>query len=153
MAINYEPVGWDTTKHFNPTNMNHMDGGIKAACDKVDEHDSEIAEINSNLDASLENYNNTYADFCVEKRCGICQIMFNCTVESNIIADAWEKIATVNTAYRPRTNWVDMKISKLGVKYGIMVETNGNVYIMPIGTQISAGDYLIASMSYVSSTF
>ena len=49
MAINYEPVGWDTTKHFNPTNMNHMDGGIKAACDKVDEHDSEIAEINSNL--------------------------------------------------------------------------------------------------------
>ena len=152
MAINYEPVGWDTTKHFNPTNMNHMDGGIKAACDKVDEHDSEIAEINSNLDASLENYNNTYADFCVEKRCGICQIMFNCTVESNIIADAWKNIATVNTAYRPRTNWVDMKISKLGVKYGIMVETNGKVYIMPIGTQISAGDYLIASMSYVSST-
>ena len=49
MAINYEPVGWDTTKHFNPTNMNHMDGGIKAACDKVDEHDSEIAEINSNF--------------------------------------------------------------------------------------------------------
>ena len=49
MAINYEQVGWDTTKHFNPTNMNHMDGGIKAACDKVDKHDSEIAEINSNL--------------------------------------------------------------------------------------------------------
>ena len=52
MAINYEPVGWDTTKHFNPTNMNHMDGGIKAACDKVDEHDSEIAEINSNLNST-----------------------------------------------------------------------------------------------------
>ena len=99
--------------------------------------------------ASLKNYNNSYADFCVEKRCGICQMMFNCVVESNIIADAWMVIATIDTTYRPRTNWVDMKISKLGVKYGIMVETNGKVYIMPIGTQISAGDYLIASMSYV----
>ena len=49
MAINYEKVGWDTTKYINPSNMNHMDGGIKSACDKVDKHDSEIAEINSNL--------------------------------------------------------------------------------------------------------
>lgn len=55
MAINYEPVGWDTTKHFNPTNMNHMDGGIKAACDNVDKHDSEIAEINSNLNTCFKN--------------------------------------------------------------------------------------------------
>lgn len=36
MAINYNPVGWDSTKFFNPTNMNHMDEGIKAACDRVD---------------------------------------------------------------------------------------------------------------------
>lgn len=115
--------------------------------------DASTAITTSQVNAILENYNNTYADFYIEKRCGICQIMFNCTAESNITADAWKHIATVNTAYRPRTNWVDMKISKLGVKYGIMVETNGKVYIMPIGTQISEGDYLIASMSYVSSTF
>ena len=49
MAINYEPVGWDTTKYFNPTNMNHMDGGIKAACDKADANEVAIAYVNSNL--------------------------------------------------------------------------------------------------------
>lgn len=36
MAINYTKVGWDTTKYVNPTNMNQMDDGIKAACDGVD---------------------------------------------------------------------------------------------------------------------
>lgn len=36
MAINYEKVGWDPTKFVGPTNMNHMDDGIKAACDEVD---------------------------------------------------------------------------------------------------------------------
>ena len=53
MAINYEPVGWDTTKYFNPTNMNHMDDGIKAACDKADANEAAIADVNSNL--NLEN--------------------------------------------------------------------------------------------------
>lgn len=37
MAINYNPVGWDSTKFFNPTNMNQMDNGIKSACDGVDD--------------------------------------------------------------------------------------------------------------------
>jgi len=36
MAINYTEVGWDTSKYVNPTNMNKMDDGIKAACDGVD---------------------------------------------------------------------------------------------------------------------
>lgn len=49
MAINYEPVGWDTTKYFNPTNMNHMDDGIKAACDKSDANEAAIADVNSKL--------------------------------------------------------------------------------------------------------
>ena len=49
MAINYEQVGWDTSKYVNPTRMNHMDDGIKAACDKVDEHDQQIETINSNF--------------------------------------------------------------------------------------------------------
>lgn len=49
MAINYEQVGWDTSKYVNPTRMNHMDDGIKKACDKVDEHDQRIDTINSNL--------------------------------------------------------------------------------------------------------
>lgn len=37
MAINYTKIGWDTSKYVNPTNMNQMDNGIKAACDGVDE--------------------------------------------------------------------------------------------------------------------
>lgn len=49
MAINYEQVGWDTSKYVNPTRMNHMDDGIKAACDKADAHDQQIDAINSNL--------------------------------------------------------------------------------------------------------
>lgn len=36
MAINYTKIGWDTSKYVNPTNMNQMDNGIKAACDGVD---------------------------------------------------------------------------------------------------------------------
>ena len=49
MAINYQKVGWDTTKYFNPTNMNQMDNGIKAACDKADANEAAIADVNSNL--------------------------------------------------------------------------------------------------------
>ena len=40
MAINYTKIGWDTTKYVNPTNMNNMDNGIKAACDGVDDINS-----------------------------------------------------------------------------------------------------------------
>ena len=49
MAINYQKVGWDTTKYFNPTNMHHMDDGIKAACDKSDANEASIADVNSKL--------------------------------------------------------------------------------------------------------
>ena len=49
MAINYQKVGWDTTEYFNPTNMNHMDDGIKAACDKADANEESIADVNNKL--------------------------------------------------------------------------------------------------------
>ena len=49
MSINYQKVGWDTTKYFNPTNMNQMDNGIKAACDKADANEAAIADVNSKL--------------------------------------------------------------------------------------------------------
>lgn len=49
MAIEYERVNWDTTKFVNPTNMNTMDAGIKAACDGVDQNSTAISEVNSNL--------------------------------------------------------------------------------------------------------
>lgn len=49
MAIEYERVNWDTTKYINPTNMNQMDAGIKAACDGVDENGTQITAINSKL--------------------------------------------------------------------------------------------------------
>lgn len=54
MAINYTPVGWDTAKYVNPTNMNHMDDGIKAACDGVD-------AVNENLKSIHEKYITTDA--------------------------------------------------------------------------------------------
>lgn len=50
MAINYTPVGWDISDYVNPTNMNQMDSGIKAACDGVDKLEKDIANTNSNLE-------------------------------------------------------------------------------------------------------
>ena len=47
--INYQQIGWDTTKYFNPTNMNHMDDGIKAACDKADANEESISDVNNKL--------------------------------------------------------------------------------------------------------
>lgn len=49
MSINYEKIGWDTSKYINPTDMNHMDDGIKAACDGVDKNTQSIEALNSNL--------------------------------------------------------------------------------------------------------
>lgn len=49
MPINYNPVGWDTTKYVNPTNMNQMDNGIKAACDGVDALTKEVSDVNESL--------------------------------------------------------------------------------------------------------
>ena len=49
MSIDYEKIGWDTSKYINPTDMNHMDDGIKAACDGVDKNTQSIEALNSNL--------------------------------------------------------------------------------------------------------
>lgn len=50
MAINYKPMGWSTADYINPTNMNHMDDGIKAACDGVDALNVEMDVVNENLE-------------------------------------------------------------------------------------------------------
>ena len=49
MSIDYEKIGWDTSKYINPTDMNHMDDGIKAACDGVNKNTQSIEALNSNL--------------------------------------------------------------------------------------------------------
>lgn len=56
MSINYEKIGWDTSKYINPTDMNHMDDGIKAACDGVDKNTQSIEALNSNLSVIGELY-------------------------------------------------------------------------------------------------
>lgn len=56
MAIEYEKIGWDTSKYINPTDMNHMDDGIKAACDGVDKNTQAIEAVNSNLSVIGELY-------------------------------------------------------------------------------------------------
>ena len=78
MAINYEPVGWDTTKYFNPTNMNHMDDGIKAACDKADANEAAIADVNSNLN----NLNGRFVGGTVNA---------NQTIQITGVSDSWSK--------------------------------------------------------------
>lgn len=54
MAINYEPVGWDTSKFVNPTNMNQMDNGIKEACDGVDKLVNSILDTIAEVEANTE---------------------------------------------------------------------------------------------------
>lgn len=49
MAINYNRVNWDTTKYVNPTNMNNMDAGIKAACDFADENAGTIETLDEDV--------------------------------------------------------------------------------------------------------
>ena len=56
MSIDYEKIGWDTSKYINPTDMNHMDDGIKAACDGVDKNTQAIESLNSNLSVIGELY-------------------------------------------------------------------------------------------------
>ena len=49
MAINYSKVGWNSGSYLGPTNFNHMDDGIKAACDQADENAADIISINESL--------------------------------------------------------------------------------------------------------
>ena len=49
MAINYSEVGWNSGSYLGPTNFNHMDDGIKAACDQADENAADIISINESL--------------------------------------------------------------------------------------------------------
>jgi hypothetical protein len=49
MAINYSKVGWNSGSYLGPTNFNHMDEGIKAACDQADENAADIISINESL--------------------------------------------------------------------------------------------------------
>lgn len=52
MAINYTKIGWDTSKYVNPTNMNQMDNGIKAACDAID---SEVLKLTNDALQTIAN--------------------------------------------------------------------------------------------------
>jgi len=49
MAINYSEVGWNSGSYLGPTNFNHMDEGIKAACDQADENAADIISLNESL--------------------------------------------------------------------------------------------------------
>lgn len=49
MAINYSEVGWNSGSYLGPTDFNHMDDGIKAACDQADENAEDIISINESL--------------------------------------------------------------------------------------------------------
>lgn len=42
--VGYTPIGWDPTKKFNPSNMNHMDDGIKAVADRLDVLGPQVGE-------------------------------------------------------------------------------------------------------------
>ena len=55
MSIDYQKYGFNTTTFINPTNMNWLDDGIKAACDGVDKLDDKVgsADISKIGDGSV----------------------------------------------------------------------------------------------------
>lgn len=64
MAIDYKPVGWSTADYINPSNMNQMDNGIKAACDGVDALNIEMDAVDANLGLLQgRDITTTYDDF------------------------------------------------------------------------------------------
>lgn len=56
MAINYTPIGFNTKTYSNPTTMNHMDNGIKSACDGVDSLSTGKVDKVSGKGLSTEDY-------------------------------------------------------------------------------------------------
>lgn len=56
MAIDYEKVNWNTNSYVNPNNMNHMDEGIKQACDGVDNSVKKGSANTENVGWSGSNY-------------------------------------------------------------------------------------------------
>ena len=129
MAINYEPVGWDTTKHFNPTNMNHMDGGIKAACDKVDKHDSEIAEINSNLNVISGVITSNYSDNPIIYKYNGFMAMININGLKNIEKDKQVTIAILPEGARPTGSRVVDISNSDGAFVRLNIQSSGNVIV------------------------
>lgn len=58
MAINYTRIdnntGWTTNTYVNPTHMNHMEDGIKAACDGVDAIGTNYTKLTSTTMQTVE---------------------------------------------------------------------------------------------------
>lgn len=93
MAINYNPVGWDPTKYFGPTNMNHMDDGIKAACDGVDKLTTEVAAVNESLEKKSLNTYTTFSQINEEYSASnfvYCNMPNNSTLSISLSAASGE---------------------------------------------------------------
>lgn len=81
MQINYKPVGWNTTKFVNPTNMNQMDAGIKAACDGVDSLIVEVLNIGESTDVSEQSYGGYTYNFETGYVNSLQPMIYNAVVE------------------------------------------------------------------------
>lgn len=144
MAINYNKVGWDTTKYFNPSNMNHMDDGIKAACDKADANESAIssvsdrvtnnekaiAQANSNLlpkTVDLERMGSWTGNILIAKKSGNIATIYGNGLKNTV---ASERLSVLPESLRPPYNvQTSCASSKKGETACVSINLNGEIFI------------------------
>ena len=177
MAINYQKVGWDTTKYFNPTNMNQMDNGIKAACDKADANEAAIADVNNKLgntdisaigdgtltgglDALNSNLTNikssrlsiynisSYNLNVTKKLLNVVNVTFDGVVGNDI--SAWGNMFEIPSGYIPSNNQtvIGYNVTKAKFIYGLAL-SNGNIQF---SEAVSIKDNIRFSVTYLADT-
>ena len=134
MAIDYKKVGWDTSKFVNPSNMNQMDDGIKAACDGVDALNENIATKNLKTYTSLAQIGCTSANT-------ISEIMAK--LPSNAVLDIGVSSTENNlTNSLPVVAAGRLVVTKQYSARGIAIFTrfsNGNTWINPYMDSVFVG--------------
>lgn len=147
MAIEYERVNWDTTKYVNPTNMNQMDAGIKAACDGVDENSSAITAINSTLsDDGWEAIQTSHDSMIVRKFGPIVNLLW-------WTDDAWakgEEIVTLPDKYIPKTLGYPDSLYFRDFFNNASIKISNNGVISAAEKDKIAGDWALFFITYMT---
>lgn len=117
--INYIKTVWNTLTVFNPTNMNHIEDGIKSACDGVDE-------------LQLDTYASTNNMFTIRKQGKFASILLNGS-NASFKSDGITLSDTIPSKYRPNTNndiYTKVYNGSSYVDCRFRVDSYGNVQFM-----------------------
>lgn len=149
MAINYTKIGWDTSKYVNPTNMNQMDDGIKAACDAID---SEVLKLTNdalptiantasgaNAAISLKSNNvRSVADYRDQNGTALGMMGFDSNKKPTIYdvpANAWKEIALADNVIAKSSTLQTITNTNTGQYVAAMVKSSYAIPQTAVGFQ------------------